>query len=218
MLKKEKTPLPSLKSLKIMQGGFSEKKERAEVLNHSLIVRRVATHLARELKAAGEDIDLRIVSEAALLHDVGKQKEGKKDVSHPKEGVRILKDAGFSKEIIEIVGIPHFPQKKEELDNWEKRIVFYADLRVGQNIVSLDDRLKDIAKRWIPEKKITQKEMDKAKEIAKDVEQEIFSKLDIEPDDILDLSMPRAERYLRAIAERNLEDRAIKFFKGFREK
>ena len=56
--------------------------------------------------------------------------------------------------------------------------------------------------------------MDKMKEVAKDVEQEIFSKLDIEPNDILDLPAPRVEKYLRAIVERNLEDRAIKFFRG----
>lgn len=246
MLKKEKIPFPSSKSLETMRGEVSEekeivlgsgekkfvrlvekgggligvpdKKEWAGVLNHSLLVRRVATYLAQELKAAGEDVDLGVVGEAALLHDIGRRKEEEGAGPHPQEGAKILKKARFSDKISEIVEAPHFPGRKDELDNWEKKIVFYADLRAGQNIISLDDRLKDITERWIPDKKITQEEMDRTKKIAQDIEQEIFSKLDIKADDILDIPAPRVERYLRAIVERNLEDRAIKFFRGLEDR
>lgn len=254
MSKREIIPPPSPQSLEAMRGKVSEKKEVvlgsgekkfvrlikegggllgvpdkkewAWALNHALITRRVATYLARKLKAAGEDIDLETVGEAALLHDIGRRKEKEEILydrehkaieSHPKKGAKILRKAGFSEKIAKIVETPHFPQKKE-LDNWEKKIVFYSDLRAGQDIVSLDDRLDDIAERWIPDKKLTKKEMSRAKEMAKDVEQEIFSKLDITPNDILDLPAPRVEKYLRTVVGRNLEDRAIKFFRGLEDR
>lgn len=254
MLKKEKIPFPSSGGLEIMRGKVSEekeivlgegekkfvrlveqgggllgvpdKKEWAGILNHSLIVRRVATYLARELKAAGENVNLEVVGEGALLHDIGRRQEDeriwyKKEPgaagSHAQEGVKILKGAGFSKEISDIAETHSFPQK-EELDSWEKKLVFYADTRVAQSIISLSDRFKDAEKRWVLNGKVTREKMDKRKKIAQDIEQEIFSKLEVKPDGILNLPMSRVERYLRTIIERNLEDRAIKFFRDLEER
>ncbi len=253
MLKRERIPFPSSKGLETMKGevsgekevilgsgekkfvrlvekgggliGVPDKKEWAEILNHSLIVTRVANYLARELKQAGEDIDLKLVNESALLHDVGKryeqQAKHKEDSdtvgSHAQEGARVLKDENFSEEIVDIVKAHYFPQRKEEMDTWEKKIVFYADSRVGQSTVLLDERLEDIEKRWVPNK-ITQETMDKTKKIAQDIEQEIFSKLEIKPNEISNLPAPRVERYLRTIVERNLEDRAIKFFRELEDR
>ncbi len=252
MLKKERIPFPSSKGLEAMKGKVSEeqeivlgsgekkfirlveqgggligvpdKKEWAGILNHALLVRRLATCLAQELKASGEDINLEIVSEAALLHDIGRRQEDeriwyKKEPgavgSHAREGAKILEEVDLSKEISETVKAHYFPQ--QPLDNWEKKLVFYADSRAGQSIEPLNERLEDIEKRWVP-KKISQEEMNQTKKIAQDIEQEIFSKLDIGPDDVLDLSVPRVERYLRTIIERNLEDRAIKFFRGLEKR
>ena len=201
--------------------GVPDKQEWAGILNHVLLARRVAVYLAQELKAAGEDSDLKLVSEAASLHDIDRRREDeriwydhnlKAAGSHAQEGARILIEDGFSKEIAEIVGAHHFPQEKKELDTWEKKVVIYAELRATQKIISFEDRMDDLEKRWVPNK-LTQKELDTTRNLVKNIEQEMFSKLVIEPNDILDIPMPLDERYLRTAIEHDVEEEVIEYFR-----
>lgn len=154
---------------------------------HCRKVNAIAVYLAMKLKEKGVQIDLDLVNNASLLHDVkkfhclGKEKE----VHHEKEGKIFLKSLGYD-EIANIVG-KHGGKSLVEnnLHTWEEKIVNYADTRVNHDeIVSLDerftllnDRYNDIYPNVIERNKII-------KEYKEVLEKEIFERLDINPEDI----------------------------------
>lgn len=251
---REKIPHPSVASLEMMRGevgpekevvlsdgekkfvrlvekgggllGVKDKEEWAGILNHSLLVRRIATHLGQELKAAGQDVNLETISEASLLHDVGRRSEDEEEQyrewqgpveDHTRKGARMLKEAGFSPEITDTIASHHFPTRMKDVDTLEKKLLFYADRRVSQDIVSLEKRVNNDSERWVAEGMIGQEDMVKSCELASQVEREIFAQLDIEPEDLQNLPMPKIEKYLRSWIERNLEDRVIKYFRGLQK-
>ena len=160
------------------------------------------------------------------MHDVGKRSEEEEEKyrewqgpveTHPRKGAGMLKETGFSDEITETVASHHFPTKMEEIDTWEKKLLFYADRRASQNIMSLEERVANDGDRWVAEGMISRDDLEKTCELAREVEREIFAQLDIKPEDVQNLPMPEIEKYLRSWVERNLEDRAIKYFRGLQK-
>jgi putative nucleotidyltransferase with HDIG domain len=154
------------------------------ILEHMLVVNKLANHLAKKLKAAGLKIDLDVVDRAALVHDIAKSEELKTDRAKGKDdihhiiGEEILKKEGYP-ELGKVVR-RHSLRELSKLETWEEKVVNYADTRVKHtDVVSLRERLDDLNKRYnIPLK-------DRAPE--RDIfalEEEIYDKLDEKPEDL----------------------------------
>lgn len=150
------------------------------ILEHSFQVNNVAVFLAKKLIKAGEKIDIDVVDRASLLHDVGKSitiLDKIKDRHHE-----------LAEDILTVEGYPelglvcrrHSLMELKNLHSWEEKIVNYADTRVKHNrIVSLKERIEDLTRRYkVPEsQRLTLRDL-------LPLENEIFSKLRIKPEDI----------------------------------
>ena len=120
------------------------------IIAHSIATEKVCMHLGRKLKEQGIKINLQLLSRAALLHDIAKFKTLHKDVKHGIEGERILNELGF-REIARITKNHGLGRIFVEgsLQNWEDKLVYYADKRVTHDkVVSLDERFDYLRKRY----------------------------------------------------------------------
>ncbi len=154
-----------------------EQKTPQNVVEHTLVVNKIAVFLAKKLKEAGVNINVELVDTASLLHDMTKPGE-----DHARDAEKILKEKGFP-EIAEVVGFHDFKGVIEETSNFEAKLLQYADKRCGKvNIVSLDKRYKSWEKKYGSSEKLA-----RGKEIMKSIENEIFAKLKIKPEDLKNL-------------------------------
>lgn len=70
------------------------------VLEHSLAVKKVADVFAHDLVEKGYEVDTKLVSIGALLHDIGRftcEPKTKESIKHGIEGARILRELGFER-------------------------------------------------------------------------------------------------------------------------
>ncbi|MDD5178488.1 MAG: HD domain-containing protein [Candidatus Nanoarchaeia archaeon] len=144
------------------------------LLRHSLKVNEISMFIGKKLKAKGEKIDLELLECGSLLHDIGKRLGDKLQVDHIEAGVKIL----IKEKLNYIIPIltKHYIGAVNELRTWEEKIVYYADKRVMEDVlVSLDERLKDLKKRYPWLKDIIKKSGPKIKRI----EKEIFDKIEV---------------------------------------
>ena len=80
------------------------KRDKVEVyillLEHSLAVKKVADVFAKDLVEKGYDVDTKLVSLGALLHDIGRftcLPKTKENIQHGVEGGKILRGLGFER-------------------------------------------------------------------------------------------------------------------------
>jgi len=120
----------------------------ANIRNHSIIVARIATRLAEELRGDGHELLLPLVVASALLHDIGKTACLDSDRDHAAYGREICLAHGLDK-LAEIVG-DHVRFRDNSLGTFsEYDIVFYADKRVNHDqVVSLEEREIYILERY----------------------------------------------------------------------
>jgi len=150
------------------------------ILQHSNQVARVACVIVDNLN---DDIKLNkdLVIAASLLHDITKTRAISTYEPHDITGGKVLREYGLY-EIAAIVE-DHIELKNfqpDEIVN-ENEIVYYADKRVmHRKIVSLKERIKDVAKRYATTP-IVKKALVKKLDIAFEVEKKIaeFLKKDI---------------------------------------
>ena len=150
------------------------------VIKHVTLVAKVARFLAEELKKKGVEVNVDLVENAALLHDIDKMLVKEKGIMfHAKISQQILKDKGLN-EIAEIARkhiVSSVLEEETKPKTWEEKIVFYADKRVSDKIISIDDRLSEWEK--------TNKELIlKCKPFVLEIEKEIFSMLDFRPEEL----------------------------------
>ncbi|MFH1586960.1 MAG: HDIG domain-containing metalloprotein [Candidatus Diapherotrites archaeon] len=153
------------------------------IIDHSMAVNKVANYLAEKLVAKGEKIDLQLVDTATILHDIDKiiEPSGK---NHGKESERILREKGFP-EVASVVGKHGLGNilKKGELSRWEDKVVWYADKRVNHDkIVSLDERFAYLRKTYGHISGEIAEIIESSYPKAKELEEEIFNKLDVNKD------------------------------------
>ncbi len=72
----------------LREAGCSNK-----VIKHCLTVERAALSIAKQIRANGHKIDLKLVSLGALLHDIGRTKTH--GIMHGVEGAKILQKRGL---------------------------------------------------------------------------------------------------------------------------
>ena len=71
-----------------------------KIIKHSLVVATIAAELAEALLEKGTQLDKALIWSGALLHDVGRSITT--DARHGAEGARILREAGFSEQLVRI--------------------------------------------------------------------------------------------------------------------
>ncbi len=151
------------------------------IVRHSLAVEKVAVFLAKKLQEAGEQIDIDLVSRAAILHDIDKMKSLEIGSGHGTISKRILEEEGFPQ--LGLIAFKHnlpIVLEPSPFQAWEEKIVYYADKRVNHDrIVSLDERFKYLLERYGREEKIIEK-ISSCKPKVEELEREIFNKLGID--------------------------------------
>lgn len=158
---------------------------------HIAMVERVAVWLAQQRQQQGNQVNVALVSAAALLHDLVRIPEQwsylpatiKTPLSHAEINYLLLR--GTFPEVAEVVRVHSLmailsPQPFAKL---EQKIVYYADKRVNHSsIVSLADRLRLGSQRWQ-----VHPERDRSTELLTQLtilEQDLFAGLTIRPDQL----------------------------------
>src|SRR3989338_417253 len=112
----------------------------SKVIEHSKTVCRVAEKVAERLINNKIRLNKRLVTAAALLHDIERGKD-----RHVIRGFRLLNKLGYSNvaNTIKKHSLYKLDLKNRQPRTWEEKIVFYADKRCKDSrIVTLDERFK----------------------------------------------------------------------------
>ncbi len=152
---------------------------------HCRKVNAISMFIATKLKELGKNIDLCLVSNGSLLHDVAKYNSIKdKTISHTKAGSDILEE--INSETANVIFKHGYGTLiNDQVNTWEEKIVNYADSRVRhEEIVSINERIDDLNIRYekIYPGATERNEIARMKSL--DIEKEIFENLDINPNDI----------------------------------
>ncbi len=160
---------------------------------HSLMVARVAETLYNDLAATipAEKLPKRdVVIAGALLHDIAKSRCIKEGCRHAEIGAKICFDEGLD-ELAEIVAehvlLTDYSSSRCHAGIFRpKELVYYSDKRVKHDqIVSLDNRLEYIIKRYGKNDTRIIGYIKKNFAMCKDLEQALFSFLDYQPEDLV---------------------------------
>ncbi|MBW3003120.1 HD domain-containing protein [Candidatus Woesearchaeota archaeon] len=184
------------------------------VIKHILKVNKVAVYLANKFKEKGNDVDVELIDRASLLHDLLRVcnfkaiEDDKFGQSITDEDRRIWEktindyghmhhgDAAYEvlkHEYPEVANLVRKHRYRLILDEKNRprtlneKIIYYSDKRVKHDqIVSIQERAEDGHKRnpHLHESY----ETEEADRLVAELEKEIFSMLDIEPDDLLKLN------------------------------
>jgi uncharacterized protein len=153
---------------------------------HSCRVRDVALMIGQHLLTAGTALSLPLLEAGALLHDIAKTASLRNGGEHARLGAQWLIDLGYPA-VAEIVR-EHVWLSRDPSDPWplrEVEIVNYADKRVRHEVVvTLGQRFEDLRCRYGRTPEIVQRiATNERRSII--LENKIFSRLTITPDDIL---------------------------------
>ena len=116
------------------------------VVRHCEAVAKVALELAGKLQSKGVKVDLRLVEDGALLHDLGRSKTN--GVDHGLIGAQIAESEGLPQPLVKVI-IRHVgggitPQEAEQF-GWPKNN--YMPQTIEEKIVSYADKVVDNGKR-----------------------------------------------------------------------
>lgn len=160
---------------------YKEIKTPDNIIKHVEKVNKVATYLAKKLIEKGININYDLVDKASLLHDLDKWHcINDPKIKHGLLTEKILTEKGFPE--IGKYAKNHIPsQLFHKEPSWEEKLIVYADSRVlYDTIVSQQHRVIDALERYNIPEEIREKEIAFGKKCEKD----IFSKLDIKPEDL----------------------------------
>ena len=146
------------------------------VRRHCAAVAQFCVELGKKLIKAGIKIDLELLRQAAMLHDLLRVidfktfepekfpdpilsddikflkslREKYKGFHHADAAAQILRERGFP-DIAAIIEKHKYVQIKDGFKTWEEKILYYGDKRIKHNkVVPLADRLADGRKRNFP--------------------------------------------------------------------
>ena len=153
------------------------------IIQHSILVNKIAVFLAKELQKKGVEIYVDLVDSASLLHDIGRKRIIDNGGDHIAEGYEILQNESLISQAIVCrkhgMLSPLNPVTKPK--EWEEKVVFYADKRAGEGrAISAKERVEDLKKRYPKDAK----EIEKASAFLFKVEKEIFYVIEIKPEDL----------------------------------
>lgn len=196
----------------LLQQLITKYRVPVHVRKHMKKVSAVALYIGQIIKQKGEKLDLILLRQSALLHDVMKLCDfNKLDIEHFEQNVtaediqfwtalmkscshighieaayNMLREIGED-EIAEVVRKHRFDgliDEKEKPKTWEEKLLYYADKRVRHDeIVSIAERLIDGRERYFPDGDLPENDHHVEKAIYK-LEKEICAKAGIKPEDI----------------------------------
>jgi hypothetical protein len=204
------------------------------ILNHSLLVRRVAIFLAEELNAhlGYEAADVKLICDASLFEDFAKRYEKQHpewSYDHGIWAVAILKDSpqiDRRNEIIQLIEAHMYgcgDHLKYPPKSWNEIIVYLSDNHANQEIVTIKERVAEVVVR----NKNNQQRLQSThtgKHIALELEEHYFKALDFTRDDqrnefikrLLSLPEREDEKLLRQIFMKKPEEKS-EVLKNYRE-
>jgi hypothetical protein len=142
--------------------------------------------VGEHLLAEGMELDLSLLEAGALLHDLAKTTSIANGGEHARLGAQWLLDLGYPA-VAEIVR-EHVWLSRDPAEPWplrEVEIVNYADKRVlHDEVVTLPHRFADLRRRYGRTPEIVQR-ISRNEQRSLILEEKIFSRLTINPDDIL---------------------------------
>lgn len=214
----------------------ADNQEWAGIFNHILKTARVATFLGEQLCEKEEPVDPDYILNTILVSHAGRRQydEATWYPSVVTDAAQKV-NAGDTAITLDLLSYVHIPPKIIEgvkahgigtsypisqMDTWEKILAAYADFRVAQHVMPLQERFDDLERRGVVAGRFTQDYLNILKEWAFGVEGKIFSKLQMEPGYISDRypSAPWWERYLRRLyindAEKNIFMNISRFYQG----
>jgi putative nucleotidyltransferase with HDIG domain len=158
---------------------------KENMIRHCIKVAEVALSISTALYRRGENLNLHLVEAAALLHDITKAESLDSGEDHSLTAYQLLRKLGYSR-IAEIVR-QHVFLLRDSDSPWvsEEEVVNYSDKRVRHDrIVTLRERFDDLRVRYCRDEE-GREWMDRMESFSNRIEKKIFSKLDIEPEDLM---------------------------------
>lgn len=159
---------------------LKEYKVPENIIQHTLLVTKIAVFLAKKLKETGLDIDVELVDRASLVHDLDKIQT----LNTGKHGLvteEILIKRGYP--LVGKIAMQHkYGTIHDPALSWEAKIVNYADKRVAHDkLVSLKERVDEAWERY--KHKYKKRDL-KAVRLFEELEKNIFSRIKINPEDL----------------------------------
>ena len=151
------------------------------IIDHSIMVSNVALFLSLKLKKYSPDLDSRLTTSAALLHDITKTRSFDTKESHSETGGLMLIKLGYP-EVGDIIR-QHviLDSYKNDSPVSEQEIVNYSDKRIlHDKVVPLNKRLEYIKLRYGTKKEFKDRIQTMWTNTLK-LENKIFCQLDITP-------------------------------------
>ena len=188
---------------KEVQNLIEEFRVPPHVRRHGEQVAKFAVELGEKLISKGEKIDLVLLKNAALLHDVLRVVDFKifhpskfnpvppnedmefwtslrkkyVGLGHEEATARILEERGFAREA-EVIRKHRFIQILSGFNTWEEKILYYADKRTKHDkLVTLEERLSDGRERNVPEADRHTEAQKKLEAKVYELEKEILGKI-----------------------------------------
>lgn len=120
------------------------------IREHSLVVARVATHLALAAKGRGMRIEVQTVRASALLHDIAKTYTIRHGGNHSQLGGAWMQEIlGNPVLAMGIIHHVHWPWPVDAHAYFLPMAIIYSDKRVMHNrVVALDERFEDLYARY----------------------------------------------------------------------
>lgn len=152
---------------------------------HSIMVEKVASLIAREIKKTGTGISMARITAGALMHDIGKTPCLNTRDDHAARGSEIC-IMNHLEEIAEIVREHVIIESFDpEGDVNEMEIIYYSDKRINHDrLVSLDDRLEYLLVRYANGNKRLEELIEENFVQCRRVEKKIFNLLSFKPEDL----------------------------------
>ena len=167
----------------IAEGYFDRYRYPDWLRTHSRVVGAIATGLAEAHAAAGADLDVRAISLGGYLHDIGKSPLLAGDArDHNVLGPLVLAAEGLA-DLAELsrrhpVYAPRDPATQPR--TLAEKIVYYADRRGGQRVVTLEERIDEQLARFPELAHLRAQDL----AYARAVEADVFRGIAVRPEDL----------------------------------
>jgi putative nucleotidyltransferase with HDIG domain len=159
------------------------------IVRHSTLVTDVALLIARKLNSCGQQLDLALVEAGALLHDITKTMCIETKENHAETGGELLTSLGYPT-VANIVRqhIRLDPVSSDPDAVTEAEVINYADKRVKhEEVVDIEERFRDVLDRYIEKIPDLRARFEEVQRETQLLEQKIFSRIDISPEQINDV-------------------------------
>ena len=159
------------------------------IVRHSELVTDVALLIARKLNSRGQHLDIALVEAGSFLHYITKTICIQTNENHAQTGGELLASLGYPA-VANIVRqhICLDPGSSDPNAVTEAELVNYADKRVKhEEVVDIDERFRDVLDRYVKKLPGLKARFEEVQLETQLLEQKIFSRIDIPPEQISDI-------------------------------